>query len=162
MDRLEAMLDRQYDLQARVFKTLDPDMSDEDKMAFVRTHVLALIDELHEALAETGWKPWATSNHLNADAFKGELVDAWHFFMNLMLVANMTAEDLYVRYMDKQRVNRKRQADGYDGVSSKCPGCRRAYDDVAVTCRPRGSIAPGVMAWCSTHETHYRDTEYPV
>ncbi len=137
-DRLTAMLYTQRDLQAKSFKHDFGTMSDEERMRYVRDNVLALTDELHEALGECGWRPWATSNHMHVSAYLGELVDAWHFLMNLMLASGIApsvlADRLYDSYMEKQARNAQRQAEGYDGVSSKCPGCGRALDDVAVTC----------------------------
>jgi hypothetical protein len=135
--RLTHMLKMQRELQLMYNdgKSIE-DFTDEERMAAIRDNVLACTDELHEALAESGWKPWASSNHLNTDAFRAELVDAWHFFMNLMLHSGMTADDLYQGYVTKNRKNILRQAEGYDGVSTKCPGCKRAFDDDAVDCMP--------------------------
>jgi dimeric dUTPase (all-alpha-NTP-PPase superfamily) len=114
---------------------LDPSqMDDQEKMDWIRWNVLALTDELHEALAETGWKPWAKSQHINRDAFVGELVDSFHFFMNLMIVADCSAEELLDRYFVKRGLNAKRQEQGYNGVDGKCETCKRALDDSAVTC----------------------------
>jgi dimeric dUTPase (all-alpha-NTP-PPase superfamily) len=141
--RLTHMLHMQRTLQLMYNdgKTIE-DFTDEERMQAIRDNVLACTDELHEALAETGWKPWASSNHLNVEAFKSELVDAWHFFMNLMLHSGMTADDLYQGYVAKNRKNIQRQAEGYDGVSTKCPGCKRAYDDDAVSCHPSDDKLP--------------------
>lgn len=100
---------------------------------YMDMHV-ALVDELHEALAEIGWKPWASSIHFNKDAVRGELVDAFHFFMNLCLVSGVSAQDLIDGYIAKSAQNIKRQVDGYDGVSTKCTVCKRALDDSAVHC----------------------------
>lgn len=138
-DRLDVMLRTQRDLQLMFNggKAIE-DFSPAEKMQAFRDNMMALFNELNEALDETGWKPWATSNHLNTEAFHSEMVDAWHFFMNLMLHSGMTPDDLYVGYLDKQLKNRKRQADGYDGVTTKCPSCKRAYDDDAVKCTPGG------------------------
>lgn len=110
------------------------EMTDDQKMEWVRNNVLALTDELHEALAETGWKPWTSSNHLNRKRYVGELVDAWHFFMNLMLVVGMSAEELEALYVEKRKLNVRRQVAGYDGVSTKCQSCGRALDDEGVMC----------------------------
>ena len=101
---------------------------------FYKDMHVALVDELHEALAEIGWKPWASSMHFNQDAVRGELVDAFHFFMNLCLVSGVSAQDLIDGYIAKSAQNIKRQADGYDGVSTKCTRCKRALDDPAVHC----------------------------
>lgn len=145
--RLSRMLQMQRELQL-VYnngKTLEQ-FTDEERMQAIRDNVLACTAELHEAMDESGWKPWATSNHLNHEAFKAELVDAWHFFMNLMLHSGMTAEDLYDGYIKKNAKNVKRQADGYDGVSTKCPRCHRAADDNAVECYPH-DVGDGAW-WC--------------
>jgi dimeric dUTPase (all-alpha-NTP-PPase superfamily) len=109
---------------------LDPqDLMAEDRAEFIRWNVLALEDELHEALNEVGWKPWATSRHLNRDAYKKELVDALHFFTNLCLVAGISADELIAGYFEKAERNAQRQVEGYDGVTTKCPNCKRELDD---------------------------------
>lgn len=129
-----SMLDDQIRLQKEAFgidlEKCDPEL----RMKYLRDNVLAMIDELMEALAETGWKPWASSTHLNTGAFHSELVDAWHFFMNLMALSGMTMEDLEEGYYKKRAKNVARQQEGYDGVSTKCPQCHRALDDDAVLC----------------------------
>lgn len=135
--RLTKMLEMQRSLQLRYNngKAIE-DFSDAERMEAIRDNILACTDELHEAMAETGWKPWATSNHINVKSFHSEMVDAWHFFMNLMLHSGMTADDLYQGYVDKHQTNIKRQDDGYDGITGKCPICKRAYDDKGVKCTP--------------------------
>lgn len=112
--------------------------SQEGKIEFIKTNHMALIDEMHEALAEVGWKPWASSRHINREAFKGEMVDVLHFFMNLLIVNGITPEELYLGYISKRGINVARQAEGYDGVSTKCKGCGRALDDKAVNCKIDG------------------------
>jgi hypothetical protein len=99
--------------------------TDEQRIENIRLNVLALTSELHELLNETGWKPWATSRHINYDRARAELIDAWHFMMNLMLHLRMTSGDLYVGYKTKHLENVRRQNDGYDGVAGKCPACHR-------------------------------------
>lgn len=131
-DHLREIFDLQLRLQTRLYGA-DPASFREDQFAdYVRMNVLAVTDELHEALAETGWKPWATSRHLNREAYKKELVDALHFFVNLCLVAGITAPELAAAYYEKNAKNHVRQDVGYDGVREKCPNCRRALDDVPV------------------------------
>src|SRR3546814_20347518 len=50
---------------------------------YIQNQVLALLDEGHEALNEVGWKPWASSRHVNREAFDGALVDILCFLVNL-------------------------------------------------------------------------------
>lgn len=135
-DKLDSMLRRQRELQEKSMGIDFKTMSDEDKIAYIKENVLALTDELHEMLGEMGWKSWATSRHINTNAAFSELIDAWHFMMNIALALmpgdmhpSMVA-DLFEHYYSAKRAkNVQRQVDGYDGVSTKCPGCGRALDD---------------------------------
>lgn len=149
---LSKMLKMQRDLQLMYNKgkTIE-EFTDQERMQALLENAYSLCDEIHEALDETGWKPWTTSNHINKAAFYSEMVDAWHFFMNLMLHSGMTITDLYEGYMKKNVKNYKRQAEGYDGLN-KCPACRRAYDDDAVLCFPttetEDPMAEGFSGYC--------------
>ena len=51
-----------------------------------------------------------------------------------MLALGMDAQMVKEMYDAKHEKNAKRQEEGYDGVSTKCPGCKRALDDNAVHC----------------------------
>jgi hypothetical protein len=129
------MLEMQNQLQINLFGGIAPaDLEPEQKIEFIRWNVLALEDELHEGLAETGWKPWASSNHINTEGFHAEMVDAWHFFMNLMLATGMTEADLMIGYAAKRAKNVIRQETDYDGIEGKCRGCGRGLDDDYVAC----------------------------
>lgn len=111
-------------------------------VSFIHWNVTALTDELHELLGETSWKPWAKGDFVDIPAAKGEAIDALHFLLNLFIVLDMSAEEVMVRYKAKRQKNIKRQEDGYDGVSTKCPLCKRALDDDGVLCeyRPNWSL----------------------
>jgi dimeric dUTPase (all-alpha-NTP-PPase superfamily) len=147
MDRLVHMMEMQRKLQQRYNDGRDlTEFDDEERIEAIRINVLACTSELHEALDETGWKTWASSNHINHKAFYGEIVDAWHFLMNLMLHTGMSAEDLYVGYIEKNARNQKRQDEGYDGVSTKCPECKRAFDDVG---QARVALGPRHVIVCN-------------
>jgi hypothetical protein len=118
----------------------DPPLHTPDERAeFIRNNVLSVTDELHEALNEVGWKPWATSRHFNREAYLHELADAYLFLKNLVLAAYEIGDDIddlereFMVYVH-ERIARSiaRQEANYDGVSSKCPGCHRALEDVTV------------------------------
>ena len=127
--KLEEMMLLQKVAQETTYDTIFDDMLEGERIEFIKWNVLALTDELHEALAEVGWKPWASSRHIKREAYVGELVDAWHFLMNLFLVVGVDADELYDRYVEKRQRNDARMVQGYDGVTGKCPVCRRALDD---------------------------------
>ena len=130
---LQGAFNAQLNAQIAAYKQDPRQLEGKELMWFLTWNCFALEDELHEAMGETGWKPWATSNHLNAEAFHGELVDAFHFFMNLCLASGLTVEKLFEGYNIKLQKNIQRQRDAYDGLN-KCPKCRRALDDDATTC----------------------------
>ncbi len=131
---LERMFKHQAEMQVRSFGGVHPnDLGVEEKIQFLKDMTLALEDELHESMQEYGWKPWSTRRHIDVDPLKGELVDAWHFFMNLCIAVGMTPEELTDRYFKKAEVNRARQEVGYDNTN-KCPNCRRALDDFDSPC----------------------------
>lgn len=115
-----------------------------DYIVYMKT---ALDDELHEMLNETGWKPWATSRHINIEGMKSELVDAFQFFMNLCSAAKMDANELMIRHADKLKKNYERAANGYDGISTKCGWCGRALDDAYVSCE--NSVDGTSLGWCT-------------
>lgn len=122
-------------------------MDDGELIAYLKDQVLAMLDEGHEALNEMGWKPWATSRHINREAFAGELADILCFLVNLALGVGMTAHDLFLLHQEKARRNIKRQQDKYDGVTGKCPGCNRAIDDLRAKGLPVGNF--GGVDYCS-------------
>lgn len=134
MGNFDEMVRLQKEMQEQVYGHDFDAMSNEERIQFIHWNVTALTDELHEALGEVGWKPWATNRHINEEAFVSELVDAWHFLMNLIIVSDASSEDFVKAYYAKRAKNIKRQEDGYDGVTGKCPSCRRALDDDAVLC----------------------------
>lgn len=133
---LSSEWDEQWRLQRALNGGFHPaDFDDEDaKIQYIKDMILACTDELHEALAEVGWKPWATSRHINREAYVGELLDAWQFLMNLFQVAHVTPEELARLLYQKHLVNWRRIREEYDGVTTKCKVCRRALDDEHVLC----------------------------
>ena len=136
-DTFGEMLESQKAFQKSLGYDFDS-MSDEVKIQFIKEMKLALEAELQEALDETGWKPWATSRHINREAYVAEMVDVWHFTMNMLLVVGVTPEEFVRKYHEKLNKNYARQQEGYDGVTGKCSECKRAYDDEAVNCYPPG------------------------
>ena len=125
-------------LQLRLGYDIDG-MDTEERCAYVRMNVLAAIVELTEALNEVGWKPWASSRHFNNGLLLGELTDVLHFLINLYLaalpgvLAEEIADQIVRRFFLKNQVNEARRSGGYDGVTTKCPACTRAVEDVAIT-----------------------------
>jgi hypothetical protein len=117
-------------LQRESFGVDPHTLTGKEREDYVRWNVLAAEDELHEALGEISWKPWASKEFFNREQFVGELVDVMHFVGNLLAVAQVTGPELTTRYSAKQQKNRDRQREGYDGVSGKCSGCKRDLSEL--------------------------------
>jgi dimeric dUTPase (all-alpha-NTP-PPase superfamily) len=151
------MLEMQLQLQQNHMKDGDPRFLTGNDMAnFMRWNAWALEDEVHEAMAEVGWKPWASSRHINQEAFMKEMVDAFHFFMNMLLCGSQgwtpqqIADEFTRAYIRKNHQNAQRQKEGYDGVSQKCPYCHRDLSEVPVPFFSDG------LGFCSPgHKEHY-------
>ena len=160
-DRLARMIRMQRKLQEETFGFELHEMNVPERVDYIKENVLALTDELHELLAETSWKPWAKSVFLNEEKAFSELVYVWHFMMNIMVAiapdaeASELAEELASSYFKKREVNVQRQEDGYDGVSTKCPNCNRALDDIFATELSDNHTGPlkTVCAGCKTDVT---------
>lgn len=163
-DRLNEMFELQGNLQRETYGSHPSDITElpvdaddnqyPNRIEFIKDMHIALGDEMAEFMGEIGWKPWATSQHINFEAAQGELVDAFHFFMNLCMAVEMTPEMLYERYKAKRLKNIKRQEDGYDGITGKCPGCGRALDDDGVLCAQ--NMGDPELFWCDQHQAGFR------
>lgn len=106
-------LEMQSKLQEEAYGKPLEDLSEAEVGPQTMLHVTALTDELHEVMAHTNWKPWKKSARVNRVLMREEMVDAFHFFMNLMLISGMDVEDLMVGYYEKHEINRERQKSGY-------------------------------------------------
>lgn len=113
-DCLKEMLHLQTELQKKYHHGVHPgNFGGERRWQYIKDMMLATEDELHEALRETPWKPWSSSEAFDREAYKGELVDAWHFFMNLLIAANISAEEFFTAYLRKNGINHGRIDGGY-------------------------------------------------
>ena len=137
-------------------------VDDEAKARFLTWNHTALIVELSEALDEVGWKPWASSRHINIREFIHEMVDAEHFKLNMLLAAaalsgwsiEQVAEEFDRYYDEKNAKNLHRQVTGYDGVTEKCPQCHRDLQETnsanRVACL-KGILEGKLVHFCSSN-----------
>ena len=150
MDKLTHIMALQADLQRRLGTDFTK-MSMEERVDFMRNHRGYLADELAEAMYELPYyKKWKDYSHMSEEAaayamqkVRMELVDCLHFFINLLLCAGMTADEVYDMYVAKNKENHRRQDDGYtadksyrdqavEDVMSTKPTCTVAMDDETV------------------------------
>jgi len=85
------------------------------KEEWIQKQTLAMISELSELLDEVNFKWWKNKKEVDEQLVKEELVDILHFFVSMCLVYDMSADELYSMYMDKNKENFSRQ----NGTSQK-------------------------------------------
>lgn len=117
---LQTIMNKQNELQKRL-GTDFTQLNDEERAEFMRNHRGYLEDEIAEALYEMPfykkWKDYSGMSEIDRalawDKVKLELVDALHFFVNLLLAAGFTAEEVLDMYLAKNNENHRRQDAGY-------------------------------------------------
>lgn len=98
---------------------LDPELhgalDDPATQATIRETAGYVMEELMEAVSgHLKNKPWKqTLVPVSERAFREELADAWHFLIQLHIVAGMTPHDVFDAYFKKAQINTERQRDGY-------------------------------------------------
>ena len=78
------------------------------------TTSFALLDEVHEFARELNWKPWKkTKKEVDLRKVQLELIDAFHFMLELMIIWGLDANQIFELYQSKLAENHKRQDGGY-------------------------------------------------
>ena len=75
-------------------------------------YLTALNDESRELKDELLWKWWSKDN-LDMQNIRVEIVDQLHFWMSLAMSAGLDAEDVYLLYEQKNKINLQRQNNEY-------------------------------------------------
>ena len=148
MDMLKELMGKQLELQTRLGTNFST-MTNEERAAFMRDHRGYVEDEIAEALYEMpGYKMWKDYSGMSDEArhvawqkVRMELIDALHFFMNLMLCAGMTAEEVHYMYMAKNKENHRRQDEGYTSdVSYREQGVDEVVKPTCTVCDADGTM----------------------
>jgi len=111
-DKLREIFSKQSRFQHALGYKVETLIGDE-AINYIKWNTLAIIDETMEALRETPWKPWKKTQDMNFTAYKEELVDLLHFFVNACLVAGFSADELFDSYNQKMNENIIRQINKY-------------------------------------------------
>jgi hypothetical protein len=126
IDYLTAMFAKQlahkqeYDKIYRA-KGLDPvspggwgNLNDPRLQLEIRTTFAYLTEELMEAIGLLKNKPWKqTPKETDPEAFYSEIADAWHFWLELMILIGMTPEMIVKYYFKEAQKNDTRRTEGY-------------------------------------------------
>lgn len=84
-----------------------------ENVELIKNQILALFDEVSEALREVPWKPWKENQDFNVSKFRMELIDVFHFLINLFLLSGMNSQEVINLFKNKNKINVRRQKDGY-------------------------------------------------
>ena len=73
----------------------------------------ALLHEAVELQRETSWKWWKKETKTDIDKVQEEIIDIWHFVIQVSIEAGLDPKKLIEKYMEKNRENLARQERGY-------------------------------------------------
>ena len=80
---------------------------------YIKEMSLALVVETGEAIQNLNWKSWQLNKQHDWGKFQDEVVDMWHFLINITLASGMTSDDLFLKFLEKSQINNIRQEEGY-------------------------------------------------
>lgn len=108
-DRLDKLFEMQgkfmeYLNQGKLRNTYDQDMT---------TMCLAVMSETQEILQLINWKPWKGHKPHDMPKIQEEIIDLFHFVLELMIHSKMSPQELFEGYKAKMAVNVNRQIGGY-------------------------------------------------
>ena len=110
---LQDVFEKQIELNKRINENLYEDIKDpEVKRQKFLEFELALRQESAEAVDSLNWKWWKKDSD-DWDNVKVELVDMLHFWVSMCTMANMDAKEVFELYAKKNKLNFKRQDEGY-------------------------------------------------
>ena len=111
---LETIFERQIELNERINPTLYKDIQNDPelKRKWFLNFEKALSQESAEAIDSLNWKWWKKDDD-DWDNVKVELVDMLHFWVSMCTIAGMNAKEVFELYAKKNKLNFKRQDEGY-------------------------------------------------
>lgn len=107
MDKLEEIFAMQAALNDDIVRTRN--LPEYDMQTWIQKLTLATISELSELIDEVNFKWWKNEKEVNVDNVRDEIVDIVHFVVSMALRSGMSAQELYDRYMAKNKENFDRQ-----------------------------------------------------
>jgi dimeric dUTPase (all-alpha-NTP-PPase superfamily) len=118
-DNLEYLFERQAELFSKQLKNAENKMASiykrEEPFEGYRLFMFstALIHEAIELQRETNWKWWKKEGKIDYGKIKEEIIDIWHFLLQISIESGLDPKTLVEKYMDKNKENLDRQLKGY-------------------------------------------------
>ena len=112
-DMLKEMFRMQAELNKRIGVGTPDTMSEEDQHRWILNYCRAMTQELAELTDSVPWKWWARYQKFDKQNARVEVVDLFHFLISAAEILGMTADDVFRVYTEKNKLNFKRQDEGY-------------------------------------------------
>lgn len=87
--------------------------NDVESREYMNEQTLALFVETGEMIQETNWKTWKKPKKVNTPKLNEEIIDMWHFLINISLAAGLDSGDVHFMFVKKNDENIRRQEEGY-------------------------------------------------
>ncbi len=120
MDKLDIIYNEQYKFQKNFGILKKINKSSAMKQQYINQMILALHEEAVEIMRESPYKNpnyvpfgWKKEQKFNIEKFKEEIIDIIHFVINLCIVVDMKPQEIYDKYLNKNKENHQRQKDNY-------------------------------------------------
>lgn len=111
-DRLETIfiLQEKFNKQLGIIPSK---MSKKQQQEWILNYSRAMQQEIAELIDSLPWKWWAKYQKFDKQNAKIEIIDLLHFVISLAQVLGMNSNDLYNKFLKKNKVNFNRQKTGY-------------------------------------------------
>ncbi len=109
MDKLETLFNLQKELATVLTSTRYP-QAKEERISVLAT---AIIHEAVEVQTLTDWKWWKKPIKFDETQAREEVIDLWHFLIQMSIELGMTPNEILNEYLEKHQINKERQKNGY-------------------------------------------------
>ncbi len=123
MDKLELMFElREEFMKAiaqanpEIYPSWPVELTDKKSQQVLRDTALKGVEEMFEALQHLkNWKPHKKTevSEFNREEFLEEIVDAFNYFLSLLVLTGVTSDELFQSYVKKDRKIHERLKNGY-------------------------------------------------
>ena len=109
MDILETLFKQQKEL-ATVITSEHYPHTKEERVSSLAT---AIIHEAIEVQRHTNWKWWKKPTEFNETLAREEVIDLWHFLIQMSIELGMTPKKILEEYLKKNQINKESQQNSY-------------------------------------------------
>ena len=112
----EKFMSRMRDIKPHEYPTWPIDVGDKKAQQHVRDMALRGVEEMFEALQHLkNWKPHRDTQvtEFNRDEFIEEVVDAFNYFLSVLVLVGVDASEFFDAYREKNKIIHSRLDSGY-------------------------------------------------